>query len=375
LEIVVNKKPDKYIIGLTGNIATGKSLVLKMLSEMGAYTIDADTIAHRVIRSDGPAYQPILDTFGRWLLNEENEIDRGKLGKLVFADASALALLESIVHPAVEKAVDALLNTCAPEVVAIEAIKVLEGGIGPICDAIWVVDAPRETQIQRLVAKRGFAPDQAAVRVDLQGDGSDKRSKADVIIDNNGSAGQTWEQIAKAWSEIDPPSSRVPDVNDPLSPVRRALPADFNRLNTYLGSLANVDEMAYLFHTTRGQVTGAAGWYTENFIGHLSVIKVDPSTNTELAVRRLVSVVEQAAAALKNEVLFVYAPQKLPNGDQVLGELGYSQKNPNSDNTSSYNLGTRAWNEAVTRTAAMIENPKFVLWYKVINPERVLRPL
>lgn len=371
----MNKKPDKYIIGLTGNIATGKSLALKMLAELGAYTIDADSIAHRVIRSDGPAYQPILDAFGRWLLNEESEIDRAKLGKLVFSDPSALALLESIVHPAVEEAVDALLNTCAPEVVAIEAIKLLEGGIGPICDAVWVVEAPRETQIQRLVSKRAFTPEQASARVDLQGDASDKRAKATVVINNNGSAQHTWDQIAKAWSEIDPPSSRVPDVNDPLSPVRRALPADFNRLNSYLGSLANVDEAAYLFHTIRGRVTGAAGWYTENYIGHLSQIKVDPDTNTELAVRRLVSVVEQAAAALKNEVLFVYAPPFLPNADDALRELGYTQKTPSGENPATYSLGTRAWNEAVTRTSAMLENANFVLWYKVINPERVLRPL
>lgn len=371
----MNKKPDKYIIGLTGNIATGKSLVLKMLGEMGAFTIDADSIAHRVIRADGPAYQPILDAFGKWLLNEENEIDRGKLGKLVFSDSSALSLLESIVHPAVEEAVDALLNTCAPEVVAIEAIKLLEGGIGPICDAIWVVDAPRETQIQRLVTKRNLTPEQAAARVDMQGESSQKRAKADVVIDNNASAGETWDQVASAWSEIDPPSSRVPDVNDPLSPVRRALPADFNRLNTYFGFLTNVDENAFLFHTTRGRVTGAAGWYTENYIGHLSHIKVDPGTNTELTTRRLVSVVEQAAVALKNEVLFIYVPPTLPSVEDTLTELGYTHKAPSSENTPTFSLGTRAWNEAVSRTAAMMDNQKFNLWYKVVNPERVLRPL
>lgn len=369
----MNKKPDKYIIGLTGNIASGKSLVLKMLAEMGAYIIDADTVAHRVMLSDGPAYQPIVDSFGKWLLDENSEIDRSKLGKLVFNDPAALNLLETIVHPAVEEAIDALLNTCQPEVVAIEAIKLLEGGIAPICDTIWVVDAPREIRVRRLIKQRGMTPQQASERADLQGDGSEKLKAANVVIHNDGNPANTWDQIAGAWGEIDPPSVRVPDLTDPLSPVRRVLPADFNRLGDFLEGLPNLDELAYITHFTRAQISGAAGWYTENFIGHLADLKVDPAGNTDLALRRMISVVEQAATSLKNEVLFIYADLGLPNANDVLTELGYTQKQPASG--GAYSLGTRAWNEAVARTAQSFTRQPFELWYKVINPDRVLKPL
>ena len=369
----MNKKPDKYIIGLTGNIASGKSLVLKMLGELGAYTIDADTISHRVILSDGPAFQPVLDAFGKWLLDEKGEIDRAKLGKLVFSDPAALSLLESIVHPAVEEAVDALLNHCQPEVVAIEAIKLLEGGIGSICDAIWVVDAPREVQIRRLINQRGLMPQQAAERVNLQGDNGDKLTKADVVIHNDSSPANTWDQIAAAWGEIDPPSVRVPDITDPLSPVRRVMPTDLHRLSEFLGDIPNLDELAYLTHFTRAQISGAVGWYSENFIGHLADLKVDSTLNAELALRRMINVVELAATTMKNEVLFVYPASDLPSAADVLKELGYLHKQPTGNGT--FSLGIRSWNESVTRTAQSFARQPFELWYKVINPDRVLKPL
>ena len=101
--------PGKIILGLTGNIATGKSVVRRMLEHLGAYTIDADALAHRVISKGAPGYQPVLDKFGTWLLDKDGQIDRVKLGKLVFADGQALAQLEDIVHPYVGQAVDMLL--------------------------------------------------------------------------------------------------------------------------------------------------------------------------------------------------------------------------------------------------------------------------
>ena len=80
--------PGKYVIGLTGNIATGKSVVRRMLEHLGAYTIDADALAHRVIAKGAPGYQPVLDKFGTWLLESDGQINRSKLGRLVFAAAS-----------------------------------------------------------------------------------------------------------------------------------------------------------------------------------------------------------------------------------------------------------------------------------------------
>src|SRR5512147_1107703 len=91
--------PGKYVIGLTGNIATGKSVVRKMLEHLGAYGIDADALGHRAIALGSPGYRPVVDTFGKWILTPDGQVDRGRLGRIVFADPEALARLESIVHP------------------------------------------------------------------------------------------------------------------------------------------------------------------------------------------------------------------------------------------------------------------------------------
>ncbi len=121
--------PGKNIIGLTGNIATGKSVVRRMLEHLGAYTIDADALSHRVISKGAPGYQPVLETFGKWLLDKDGQINRSKLGHLVFADKEALTQLENIVHPYVNQAIDILVKRASQKVIVIEAIKLIESGL------------------------------------------------------------------------------------------------------------------------------------------------------------------------------------------------------------------------------------------------------
>ena len=152
----MSKWPRKYVIGLTGNIATGKSVVRRMLEHLGAYTIDADTLSHRVISRGAPGYQPVLDKFGTWLLDKDGQIDRARLGRMAFADGEVLAQLEDIIHPYVGQAVDILAKRATQKVIVIEAIKLLESDLRTYCDAIWVSDAPQEVQIERLIRKRGM---------------------------------------------------------------------------------------------------------------------------------------------------------------------------------------------------------------------------
>jgi len=154
----VSNWPGKYVIGLTGNIATGKSVVRRMLEHLGAYTIDADALSHRVIAKGAPGYQPVLNTFGTWLLDKDGQIDRNKLGRLVFADAQALQQLEDIIHPYVGQAIDILVRRAGQRVIVIEAIKLLESGLRNLCDSIWVTDAPQHVQIERLIRKRAMSP-------------------------------------------------------------------------------------------------------------------------------------------------------------------------------------------------------------------------
>ena len=118
----MSKWPGKYIIGLTGNIATGKSVVRRMLEHLGAYTIDADALSHRAIARDAPGYKPVLEIFGKWILDSDEQINRSRLGGLVFRDPEALAKLENIIHPLVGQAIELLVQRASQRVVVIEAV-------------------------------------------------------------------------------------------------------------------------------------------------------------------------------------------------------------------------------------------------------------
>src|SRR3972149_4105703 len=191
--------PGKYVIGLTGNIATGKSVVRKMLEPLGAYGIDADTLGHRVIATDAPGYRAVLDTFGKWVLAADGQIDRAKLSRVVFNDPDALRRLEAIVHPLVRQAVDILVRRSKQGVVVIEAIKLLESPLRQACDTIWVAVAPPEAQVARLMQKRGLAEDAARQRMTAQSSQEEKVKVAKVVIRNDASFESTWKQVVAAW--------------------------------------------------------------------------------------------------------------------------------------------------------------------------------
>ena len=133
----MSKWAGKYVIGLTGNIGSGKSVVRRMLEHLGAYGIDADALAHRAISKGAPGYPLVVEEFGKFILTEDGEIDRARLGRLVFTDPQALTRLESFVHPLVTQALDFLIRRAAQPVVVIEAIKLLEASIHKSCDAVW----------------------------------------------------------------------------------------------------------------------------------------------------------------------------------------------------------------------------------------------
>ncbi len=197
--------PGKIIIGLTGNIATGKSLVMSMLAALGAATIDADAVAHRVILRGGPTFNAILAAFGAEILGADGEINRAALGKIVFADAARLKTLEAITHPAIGRRIDELILTAASAVVVIEAIKLLEGRLAGVVDTIWVVDCKPETQLRRLVDQRGLSDQDARLRIAAQNSQADKLRQADVIIINDGTVDQTRAQVTRHWRALPPP--------------------------------------------------------------------------------------------------------------------------------------------------------------------------
>ena len=173
----------KLRIGITGGITARKSTALTLLREFGFEVFDADRIAHQAYRKGTPGFLAVVDRFGPEALSAETgEIDRRKLGEIVFRDRSALRDLETILHPFVQREIEAALANSDRDV-AVEAVKLFEAGLAECFDERWLVCVPEEVAQERLVRERGFSVDSALARIRAQSDGlALNRSRADWII-------------------------------------------------------------------------------------------------------------------------------------------------------------------------------------------------
>lgn len=198
-----NSDSQPYVIGLTGNIATGKSTILSYLAAKGAHVIDADKLAHVAMGPDGPAYQPIIDAFGRDILNQNGQIVRARLGAIVFQDSVDLKRLESISHPAVYQLAQQEIEQTGADIVILEAIKLLDGGrTGSLCDAIWVVTASEETQLRRLREHQAMDEETAWRRMRAQSPQEEKVKQADRVINNDDTETELFAQLDNLWAEL-----------------------------------------------------------------------------------------------------------------------------------------------------------------------------
>jgi dephospho-CoA kinase len=189
----------KRLLGLTGNIACGKSTVLRRLRALGAHTIDADAAIHTILKKDGPAYAPVVAEFGQGIVQPDGKIDRRALGKIVFSDPHKLRRLEEIEHPIVRRFIDELIKSAVETVVALDAIKLIEAGWADKCDTVWVVTCTRDQQLERLLRTRGYSREEAEMRIDAQAPQEAKVARADTIIDNSGTLKSTQRQVDAAW--------------------------------------------------------------------------------------------------------------------------------------------------------------------------------
>jgi dephospho-CoA kinase len=192
----------KYVIGLTGNIGSGKSSVLRMLEHLGARVVDADNVVHELMRRGSPVWQAIVASFSEDILTSAGEIDRTKLGSRVFNDPAALRQLEAIVHPAVDERVREIIQRSEEPVVAVEAIKIAESAIYPELDALWLVTCPPDQCLERMSVARHLDEEDVARRLRVQMPAEKQAALADVIIDNGGTVQQTWEQVKREWDKI-----------------------------------------------------------------------------------------------------------------------------------------------------------------------------
>jgi dephospho-CoA kinase len=194
-----------FVIGVTGNIACGKSTVLRALADLGAETIDADAVYHELIAPARPLWHALVARFGDQIVASDGTIDRRALGAIVFADPARLAELDALTHPAVVAAIRSRIAETKAEVVAIDAVKLVESGLNADCDQLWLVTCEPEQQVGRLMARNGMAQDEAERRVAAQPSLDEKRRLADLVIDNSGTRGETREQVERAWQAIQRP--------------------------------------------------------------------------------------------------------------------------------------------------------------------------
>jgi len=197
----INPHQDRFIIGLTGNIGTGKSLVRKMLQHLGAYGIDADILTHEALKPDRPAQERIIQQFSPSILDTHGAVDRVKLAHIVFSDKKALVELENILHPLVSIAAAKLIQHARLPIIIIEAIKLLESDLAGICDIIWVVDAREQVIFDRLSYARGMDHADIKERLSHQSPSKNKRQRADVVIENSREVYKTWLQVTEAWDQ------------------------------------------------------------------------------------------------------------------------------------------------------------------------------
>lgn len=187
------------VLGLTGDIACGKSTVLRMLSDLGAATIDADAVYHELIVPDAPLWTRLRDRYGDPILDAEQNIDRRALGAMVFADPAELAWLDEVTHPPVLATIRERIASADRKIVAVDAVKLIESGFADECDRVWIVVCDAEQQMARLMARNHLSEDDARRRVSAQPPLGDKLARADAVIDNSGPIAATRAQVERAW--------------------------------------------------------------------------------------------------------------------------------------------------------------------------------
>jgi dephospho-CoA kinase len=192
------------VIGLTGNIASGKTTVGAMLLKLGARRyIDADLLVHDLYEPGQAVYKAVVAAFGPGIVNAQGRLDRRALGAIVFDDPEALRRLEGIVHPAVHAAIAAALQTLPDDAIAIiDAVKLIEGGSARFAQSRWLVLCSPEEQLRRLITVRGFSEAEARARLQAQPPIAPKLELVDEVIDNSGSLAATRAQVEAAFTRF-----------------------------------------------------------------------------------------------------------------------------------------------------------------------------
>lgn len=194
-----------YVIGLTGGIGSGKSTVAQMLREQGAVLLSADAAGHEVYAPGQPAWQEIVDAFGREVVAADGTIERKALGAIVFADPAELRRLNAITHPRMKELMRAKLEAEAARgtrVAVLEAALLFDAGWDDLTDEVWVTLAPPEVAAQRTAERSGLSLEEARTRIDAQMSNEERVARSQVVIDTDCSLEETRRQVQEEWQRL-----------------------------------------------------------------------------------------------------------------------------------------------------------------------------
>lgn len=374
----------KFIIGITGNIATGKSVVRKMLENLGAFTIDADLVTHSAMESSAPGFKAITNEFGHDLIDENGEIDRKKLAEIVFNDSEKLELLETIIHPLVRKAVKYLIERSTKKVIAIEAIKLFESPLVEQCNSIWVVSSELDSQRERIASNREMTDEEVNVRLANQSSQDEKILNGDIIIKNDKSLVDTWKQVLAAWTLTvvnrniivkEHPRELIEEKKDDLQVVS-AMPKHAGYIARFLNVgkpeeewvesieiLERFGDRAYSLLIDNEEVIGLIGWQVEDLVTQADRINFGLREGQDSEIRLLLEALESSSETLNSEVILIKIPDLLVS-KTVWQEMGY-------EFIEVEKIKINIWKNAAKNL--LQEDHKLVI--KKIRSERVFRPM
>ncbi len=190
------------VIGVTGGIGTGKSEVARSLERLGAFLIDADRVGHSIYLPDTQGWKEVVEAFGEGVLQPNREVDRRKLGGIVFGDPKALAKLNAITHPKIAKRISEITQeqrAAKAKAVVVEAAILIEAGWTYLVDEVWVATTDSDSVVRRIQARNNFSEEQIRARMGAQMSQEERVKHATVVVENNGSLEELQHKLQGLW--------------------------------------------------------------------------------------------------------------------------------------------------------------------------------